>query len=101
MGYEELIKGLLNSREKVSNDCNLTKETVDQLLNSIDSAWDQKVFKYVLASTRSRTEFENLGIGDRISRTVEEVSKGILERKKYFQLHLMKLMSYFKTYNKA
>ena len=54
MGYEELIKGLLNSREKVSNDCNLTKETVDQLLNSIDSAWNQKVFKYVLASTRSQ-----------------------------------------------
>ena len=32
----------------------------------MDSAWDKKVVKYVLASTRKRTELENLGIFDRI-----------------------------------
>ena len=32
MDYEGLFEELLNSREKVSDDCNLTKETVDQLL---------------------------------------------------------------------
>ena len=92
MGYEELFEELLNSREKVPNDCSLTKETVDQLLNSMDSAWNKKV-KYVLASTRSRTERENLCICDRISRTVEEVSKGISDVKNTFQWQLMKLMS--------
>ena len=72
MDYEELLEELLNSGEKVSDDFNLTKETVGLLLNSIDSAWDKKVVKYVLSSTRS--QIENLGIGDRRSRTVEEVS---------------------------
>lgn len=72
MDYEELLEELLNSGEKVSDDCNLTKETVGLLLNSMDSAWDKKVVKCVLSSTRSQTE--NLGIGDRRSRTVEEVS---------------------------
>lgn len=65
MDYEELLEELLNSGEKVSDDFNLTKETVGLLLNSIGSAWDKKVVKYVLSSTRSQTE--NLGIGDRRS----------------------------------
>ena len=65
MDYEELLEELLNSGEKVSDDFNLTKETVGLLLNSIGSAWDKKVVKYVLSSTRSQTE--NLSIGDRRS----------------------------------
>ena len=36
--YEELFEVLLNSREKVSDGCNSTKETVDKLRNIMDSA---------------------------------------------------------------
>ena len=43
-------------------------------------------YEHESASTRSQTELENLGIGDRISRTVVEVSKGISEREKYFSM---------------
>ena len=64
MDYEELFEELLNLREKVSDDCNLTKEPVDQLLNSIDWTWDKKVVSYVLASTRSWAELEDVGTGD-------------------------------------
>ena len=82
MDYEELFE-LFNSREKVSDDCNLTKETIYQLSPCIDSAWDRKVAKHVLVSTRSRTQHENLGIGNRISKALGEASKGISERQKY------------------
>ena len=84
VNYEELFEELLNTGETFSDDCNVAKETADQLSNSMDSAWEKKVVKYALTSTRNRTELENLGIVDRISRTVEEVAKGISERKKYF-----------------
>ena len=36
--YEELFKELLNRREKVSDDSDLTKGSMDQLLDSIDTA---------------------------------------------------------------
>ena len=55
---EKLFEDLLNSRENFSDDCNLTKETVDLLLNSMDSAWNKnkKVVKYALTSARNQTE---------------------------------------------
>ena len=55
---EKLFEDLLNSRENFSDDCNLTKETADQLLNSMDSAWNKnkKVVKYASTSTRNQTE---------------------------------------------
>ena len=74
--YKELFKELLNWREKVSDDSDLTKEPMDQVLNSIDAAWDKKVVKYVLVSTRSRTEIEKIG--------TKGIWKGISECKKYF-----------------
>ena len=82
--YEELFEELFNSRETVSNDFNLTKENVVQYQNSIDSAWTKKVVKNVLASTRSRTELISGTV--EISRTAEEVSKGMSEREKYFSI---------------
>ena len=76
--YEELFRELLNWREKVSDDSDLTKEPVDQLLNSIDAAWDKKVVKHVLLSTRSRTEIEKIG--------TKGIWKEISECKKYFSI---------------
>ena len=79
--YEELFEELLSVGCPNEDDCNLTKDVVGQLLDSMDSAWDRKVVKYVLASTRSRTELARLGIGDRINKTMTDVTEGMLQRK--------------------
>ena len=44
----------------------ISRDLLQDMSNSMDSAWDRKVLKVALGATRSRNQLQELGIGSRI-----------------------------------
>ena len=59
----------------------ISRDFLQDMLNSMDSAWDKKVLKVALGGTRSRNQLQELGIGSRIQQYTQSVLETIQEKK--------------------
>ncbi len=59
----------------------ISRDLLQDMLNSMDSAWDRKVLKVALGATRSRNQLQELGIGSRIQQYTKSVLETIQEKK--------------------
>ena len=85
---EYFIKSLIESLiEKKPVRLEITHDLVSKLLKSIDTEWDRKVLRVVIAANRTKEEIDNLGIdSDNIPRITAEVQEVAKERENALEL---------------
>ena len=72
--FEEIMHTISDYNSNTTTRVNIDRDLVQQLISSMDSEWDKKVLRFVLMSTRSRSEIKKLGMDcDNVASLTEEV----------------------------
>ena len=73
--FEHMFKDPEEDADKFSSD------DIQDILESLDTAWDRKVMKVVLGDNLSKSERQKLGIGSRVNKYHKQVLKTIKSKK--------------------
>ena len=73
--FDELVRNILSEEKQARQE--LDRSFLNDLLDSADSEWDRKVFRFLLGASRTKRELEELGIGSNIGKYTREVIQGL------------------------
>ena len=62
LDLEDFFLHLSKMEPSNSDRFDLNKENLQKLYRAIDTEWDRKIFRVILGSTRTRSEFDDLGL---------------------------------------